>query len=145
MTLWNFWKSVREDLREVSEQDSRRLRLVPPLLIAFVQDGAIHYFTLVVVLIVVLVLTVVVQGPLGLSVAPWTIAMYSFSTTRLILNLRVFAAHRQGSTPTWHQTFSVRVPFITTTTTQDCEIMGDDQPRTQDEDAELQHELQLLR
>ena len=35
--------------------------------------------------------------------------MFMLQTSRLILHLRVFAAHQKGSTATWHQTFSIRI------------------------------------
>ncbi|KAF8334516.1 hypothetical protein F5887DRAFT_650177 [Amanita rubescens] len=134
LTLWNFIKSAQEYFHVISLRRSPRAWHVPPLLCAFVEDGTMHFFMLVVTLTIVLVLALRVQGPLALLSSPWMIAMYSVSTYRLILHLRVFAAHQQGSTPTWHQTFSIRIQLSTT---------DDDSPRNSSRQAEQEDERQM--
>ncbi|KAK2467725.1 hypothetical protein APHAL10511_000020 [Amanita phalloides] len=104
LTLWNFIKSIKQAIRTDAAQDCRRrmYRHIPPLLRALVRDGTAHYITIVVAQIVTLFLAMSKQGSFRLLAGAWLVAMYSISTSRLILHLCVFAARQQGCTSTWH-------------------------------------------
>ena len=66
--------------------------------------------------------------------------MIMMKTSRLILHLRVFAAHQQGSTPTWHQTFSIRIQISTT----DDESTRNSAPQALEQAGGQQMELRAL-
>ncbi|KAF8624963.1 hypothetical protein AX15_005605 [Amanita polypyramis BW_CC] len=117
------------------------MRDVSPFFTAFVRDCAMFYFAHMVALIVVLVLSIVINGPLVVLCIILLVPTYSFSTSRLILNPRVFAARQRRGYVTWD---GMRVNpnrgSIATATT------NNDRPteRGQDESPELPIELGLL-
>ncbi|KAF8348474.1 hypothetical protein F5887DRAFT_950244 [Amanita rubescens] len=91
LTMWNLIHSVLSPRgwRVIFQRNLPHAVRIPPLITAFFRDGTVHYLV-------------------------WMITSFSFATSRLVLNLRVAAARLQGSTTTWHQTFSVRMPDMAT-------------------------------
>ncbi|KAJ7633369.1 hypothetical protein DFH06DRAFT_1222669 [Mycena polygramma] len=72
----------------------RELKSYSPILMAFVRDGTV-FFLLYASVPTVLVNTVtdqVFKGPLSGIVLPWVTAIYSFSASRLVLNIRSISA-----------------------------------------------------
>ncbi|KAF8328948.1 hypothetical protein F5887DRAFT_132652 [Amanita rubescens] len=117
LTMWNLIHSVlsARGWRAIFQRNrSYTAWRIPPLFTAFFRDGTVHYFVLMVSAAILAAMTLAAPTPLEPLIAPWMITSYSFATSRLILNLRVAAAHLQGSTPTWHQTFSIRMPDMAT-------------------------------
>ncbi|KAF8341150.1 hypothetical protein F5887DRAFT_1220091 [Amanita rubescens] len=72
-------------------------------------DGTVFYLILFKTIIIAMVLSAFVQGPAALAANAWMVAMYSFATSRLLLNLREFADQSAGSVATWEQTLSIQI------------------------------------
>ncbi|KAF8328500.1 hypothetical protein F5887DRAFT_1007455 [Amanita rubescens] len=103
LTMWNLIHSVlsARGWRAIFQRNrSYTAWRIPPLFTAFFRDGTVHYFYFSAAILAAM--TLAAPTPLEPLIAP------------LILNLRVAAAHLQGSTPTWHQTFSIRMPDMAT-------------------------------
>ncbi|KAF8720303.1 hypothetical protein AX14_011060 [Amanita brunnescens Koide BX004] len=107
MTLFNFIRMVYASNR-LGHQRLTDIWRVSPLLTAFVRDGTVFYLILFITLLVAMILSSFVHGPFALAANSWVIAVYSFATSRLILNLREYA-DRSGTVVTWEQTLSVLV------------------------------------
>ncbi|KAK2464115.1 hypothetical protein APHAL10511_003863 [Amanita phalloides] len=111
LTLWDFAWSIKR--LSYPARTSRKNRFgtpgVGPLLWIFVQDGSVHYISVLAALLAFLVLTVIEGSPLSPMACSWLVAMYAFSATRLILNIRIYAARLQGGATTWQQAFSIRI------------------------------------
>ncbi|KAF8341151.1 hypothetical protein F5887DRAFT_1076579 [Amanita rubescens] len=118
MTLWSFLKSTR-GLRRF-RLNYRRIRHVSPIFVALIWHGTVHYFMIMATVFVGMMLAVVVRGPLVMLCSPIPIAVFSFATSRLILNLRMSAAHHIGQAATWQETLSMRMPPLESDT--DLEI-----------------------
>ncbi|KAF8329051.1 hypothetical protein F5887DRAFT_120031 [Amanita rubescens] len=108
MTLVNFIRVACTNRR------SGRRRLtdiwqISPLLTTFVRDGTVFYLILFKTIIIAMVLSAFVQGPAAPVANAWMIAMYSFATSRLLLNLREFADQSAGSVVSWEQTLSIQI------------------------------------
>jgi len=117
LTMWNLIRtvlSVRGWRAIFQRNPPYAARRIPPLFTTFFRDGTVHYFILMVSATTVAAIILAAPAPLGSLTVPLMITSYSFATSRLILNLRVAAAHLQGSTTTWHQTFSIRMPDMAT-------------------------------
>jgi len=106
MTLSNFIRMVHA--RRFGRQRLTDIWRISPLLTTFVRDGTVFYLILLITLIVAMMLSAFVQGPIALAANAWVVAMYSFATSRLILNLREFA-DQSGSIVSWEQTLSILI------------------------------------
>ncbi|KAK7054325.1 hypothetical protein VNI00_003518 [Paramarasmius palmivorus] len=78
-----------------------------PLLSSFYVDGAIYFSLIASILLISTITSIVLEGPLIEIAIPWLVAIYSFSGSRLVLNLRR-AAMGEKSTMTWEETMSFR-------------------------------------
>ncbi|KAF8720301.1 hypothetical protein AX14_011059 [Amanita brunnescens Koide BX004] len=121
MTLSHFIRMIHTSNR-FGRQRLSDIWHISPLLTAFVRDGTVFYLILFITLLIAMILSAFVQGPVALAANSWVIAMYSFATSRLILNLREYA-DKSGSVITWQQTLSILV-IPNFTRSEDEESMG---------------------
>ncbi|KAF9467035.1 hypothetical protein BDZ94DRAFT_1332819 [Collybia nuda] len=111
MTVWKFYMSVRGGGKFFWKRDQK----FSPLLIAFVRDGAILFLSLGLLLSILFMVTV--YGPLQAAYIPWLLGTYSFSGSRLILNLRE-SAHKLGNGKTRDDAMSLGVLDFTSNRTR---------------------------
>ncbi|KAF8622985.1 hypothetical protein AX15_006583 [Amanita polypyramis BW_CC] len=108
MTLLNFIR-IALSSRGSGRRELVEVMRISPFLTAFLRDGTAFYLILLFTLVISMVLSAIVQGPIGLSSNAWLIAMYSFATSRLILNLRESAYQSGGGAATWEDTLSIQI------------------------------------
>ncbi|KAJ6451674.1 hypothetical protein C8R47DRAFT_1229758 [Mycena vitilis] len=70
----------------------RELKSYSPILMAFVRDGTVFFLLIFTAVLVNTVTDQVFEGPLSGIVLPWVTAIYSFSASRLVLNIRSIGA-----------------------------------------------------
>jgi len=75
-----------------------------PLLLAFVRDGSIFFALTCCISFLSILSLYVVQGPMLAAFYPWTLALYSYSGSHLVLDLRAAATKR--SSRIWNKTLS---------------------------------------
>jgi len=80
-------------LQAVRAENSRS-----PLVVVMIRDGTIYFSLILAILVICTTTTLVGNGSLYSTTAPWLIVVYSFSATQLILNLRRAAAREEAET-----------------------------------------------
>lgn len=122
MTLANFIQTVRaSNVGTFGRRKLHEIYHISPILSAFVRDGTVFYFLLLVILVISMVLSALIQGPPALAGDAWLITVYSFATSRLILNLREFA-DQSGHVVSMIQTLSMQVRSRITEDSGDTEV-----------------------
>ncbi|KAK0201000.1 hypothetical protein DFS33DRAFT_1094532 [Desarmillaria ectypa] len=103
LTLWKLFQTHRSLNGSITLKNIRELESVSPLLMAFVTDGSIFFALIAAALVVGMIPSFAVSGPIQSAFLPWTMAFYSYSGAHLILNLRSRVLG-QSATPTWNDT-----------------------------------------
>uniref|UniRef100_A0A0W0GAG5 DUF6533 domain-containing protein n=1 Tax=Moniliophthora roreri TaxID=221103 RepID=A0A0W0GAG5_MONRR len=106
MTLYQMFDSLSRRSAKLQLEDLQQS--FTPLLRSFYVDGAIYFSLIATILLICTVTTITLDGPLIQIALPWLIAIYSFSGSRLVLNLRRTALGEK-SAATWEDTMSFRV------------------------------------
>ncbi|KAJ6467699.1 hypothetical protein C8R47DRAFT_812894 [Mycena vitilis] len=76
----------------------RELGSYSPILAAFVRDGTVFFFLIFTIVLVNTIATLVLKGPFNGFLLPWLAAIYSFSASRLVLNIRSAAVLENPTT-----------------------------------------------
>ncbi|KAJ7478582.1 hypothetical protein B0H11DRAFT_1278044 [Mycena galericulata] len=71
----------------------KEMATLSPLFVAFIRDGSVFFFLIFAIVLASALCSLLVKGPLLNMVQPWLTAIYSFSVSRLVLNIRELA-HR---------------------------------------------------
>lgn len=93
MTAYKMLQSLADMRRGGISWSIQNQHSISPILLAFFQDGTIYFSLIAVILLVCTITTIVLEGPMKIVGQGWLIAIYSFSGSRLILNLRQAARH----------------------------------------------------
>ncbi|KAJ8094584.1 hypothetical protein PM082_010590 [Marasmius tenuissimus] len=80
-----------------------------PLVVTFYQDGAIYFSLITTIVLIGTVTNSKLQGTYSGIAIPWLTPVYSFSGSRLILNLRKAATRAKQRNASWDETLTFRV------------------------------------
>ncbi|KAK0463100.1 uncharacterized protein EV420DRAFT_1639184 [Desarmillaria tabescens] len=125
LTLWKLFQTHRSLNGGITLKKMRELESVSPLLMAFVTDGSVFFALIAAALVIGMIPSFAVSGPIQSAFLPWTMAFYSYSGAHLILNLRSRVLG-QNATPTWNDTLEFAHPVSQRTQTADVPL--DDNP-----------------
>ncbi|KAL9710417.1 hypothetical protein Ac2012v2_006718 [Leucoagaricus gongylophorus] len=104
MTIRKFWSDAK-NIRRLSSQFKLN-ECFSPLFVAFVRDGTVFFLLIAVVLLISTTFSLAVEGPLEQVPLVWLTTVYSYSATRLIINLRE-AALMTRKESTWNETMQL--------------------------------------
>ncbi|VDB94076.1 unnamed protein product [Peniophora sp. CBMAI 1063] len=112
LTIYSGVQSSRAIARSSNDQFDLRAvllgQVLPPLMTAFIEDGLIYFILITVALLLACLITLLLRGAIQALPMPPLIGVYSYSGSRLVLNLRR-AAVRMHATASWKDTYSVRL------------------------------------
>ncbi|KAK0437003.1 hypothetical protein EV421DRAFT_1083293 [Armillaria borealis] len=123
LTLWKLFQTHRSLNGSITLKKLRELESVSPLLMAFVTDGSVFFALIAAALVVGMIPSFAVSGPIQSAFLPWTMAFYSYSGAHLILNLRSRVLG-ESATPTWNDTLEFVHPGSQRTQTTDLQLEG---------------------
>ncbi|KAJ6483704.1 hypothetical protein DFH09DRAFT_1378208 [Mycena vulgaris] len=69
----------------------KEMKTLSPLFVSFIRDGSVFFFLIFAIVLASTLLSLLVHGPLLNMAQPWLTAIYSFSVSGLVLNLRQLA------------------------------------------------------
>ncbi|KAK0236795.1 hypothetical protein EDD85DRAFT_952734 [Armillaria nabsnona] len=121
LTLWKLFQTHRSLNGSITLKKLRELESVSPLLMAFVTDGSVFFALIAAALVVGMIPSFAVNGPIQSAFLPWTMAFYSYSGAHLILNLRSRVLG-ESATPTWNDTLEFVHPGSQRTQTTDLQL-----------------------
>ncbi|PBK92598.1 hypothetical protein ARMGADRAFT_1080658 [Armillaria gallica] len=121
LTLWKLFQTHRSLNGSITLKKIRELESVSPLLMAFVTDGSVFFALIAAALVVGMIPSFAVNGPIQSAFLPWTMAFYSYSGAHLILNLRSRVLG-ESATPTWNDTLEFVHPGSQRTQTTDLQF-----------------------
>jgi len=106
LSLWKMFKDYEDQSGRLTWRRISDVKTLSPLLFAFVRDGSLYFALTSVAEFLLILATLVVQGPVRKAMIPWVLFLLSHSGAHLILDLR--AAGAEGNTDmTWNQTPSL--------------------------------------
>jgi len=105
MTVWKLLANHQHLHGKLTWKTLHNLDNVSPLLLAFVRDGSIFFALASVTTFLGLIVPFMVNGPTKATFLPWTLALYSYSGSHLILDLRAAGTKGNGGS-TWNDALS---------------------------------------
>lgn len=121
LTLWKLFQTQRSLNGSFTLKKLRELDSVSPILMAFVTDGSVFFALIAAALVVGMIPSFAVSGPIQSAFLPWTMAFYSYSGAHLVLNLRSRVLGK-SATPTWNDTLEFVHPGSQRTETTDLHL-----------------------
>ncbi|KAJ7670778.1 hypothetical protein DFH06DRAFT_1293742 [Mycena polygramma] len=110
LTMVKFVLVFRSGHREWSLGKLREVKSYSPILMAFVLDGTVFFLIIFSTVLVNTITNQVLKGPLSGIAIPWTTAIYSFSASRLVLNIRSIGVRGNETTVTESISLQFRTP-----------------------------------
>ncbi|KAJ6505792.1 hypothetical protein C8R47DRAFT_1315968 [Mycena vitilis] len=112
LTMIKFVVVFRTGHSEWSLKKLRECKSYSPILAAFVRDGTVFFFLIFSAVLVNTIATLLFKGPFMGLVLPWLTATYSFSASRLVLNIRSAAVLDNPTTVTESFSLDFRRPVM---------------------------------